>query len=32
MRVDGGLVSELYIVRNPEKLTRIEGEAAILER
>jgi len=32
MRVDGGLVSEMYIVRNPEKLTRIEGEAAILER
>jgi len=32
MRVDGGLVSEMYIVRNPAKLTRIEGEAAILER
>ncbi len=32
MRVDDGLVSELYIVRNPGKLTRIEGEAVVLER
>jgi RNA polymerase sigma-70 factor (ECF subfamily) len=32
MRVDDGLVSELYIVRNPVKLTRVEGEAVTLER
>ena len=32
MRVDDGLVSELYIVRNPGKLTRMEGEAVVLQR
>jgi RNA polymerase sigma-70 factor (ECF subfamily) len=29
MRIDDGLISGLYIVRNPEKLSRIERETAM---
>lgn len=32
LRIDDGLVSELYFVRNPDKLTRLAGEGAVLER
>ena len=32
VRVDGDRVSELYFVRNPEKLTRLSGEGASLSR
>nr|WP_114905805.1 RNA polymerase sigma-70 factor [Ornithinimicrobium murale] len=32
LRVEGGLVTALYLVRNPEKLSRAEGEAAPLSR
>jgi RNA polymerase sigma-70 factor (TIGR02957 family) len=32
VRVDGGRVSELYFVRNPAKLTRLDGEGASLSR
>ncbi|WP_182884854.1 RNA polymerase sigma-70 factor [Microbispora sp. H10885] len=29
MRVEGGLVTELYFVRNPDKLSRVERETAL---
>jgi RNA polymerase sigma-70 factor, ECF subfamily len=29
MRIDGGLITGLYIVRNPEKLSRIQQETAL---
>jgi hypothetical protein len=29
VRIDDGLISGLYIVRNPEKLSRIERETAV---
>jgi hypothetical protein len=29
MRVEGGLVTGLYYVRNPEKLSRVERETAL---
>jgi len=29
VRIDDGLVSGLYIVRNPDKLSRIERETAV---
>nr|WP_281497474.1 RNA polymerase sigma-70 factor [Ornithinimicrobium sp. F0845] len=32
MRVEGGLVTALYLVRNPEKLARAAGDAARLTR
>ena len=32
LRVDHGLVTELYFVRNPDKLTRLEGEALPISR
>jgi RNA polymerase sigma-70 factor (ECF subfamily) len=32
VRVDGDQVTELYFVRNPEKLTRLSGEGASLSR
>lgn len=32
VRVDDGVVSELYFVRNPDKLTRLSGEATLLSR
>jgi RNA polymerase sigma-70 factor (ECF subfamily) len=32
LRIDAGRVSELYLVRNPDKLARLEGEAFPLAR
>jgi hypothetical protein len=32
LRVDDGRVTELYFVRNPDKLTRLGGEGAPLSR
>jgi RNA polymerase sigma-70 factor (TIGR02957 family) len=32
LRIDGGRVSELYIVRNPDKLLRLEGDAVPITR
>ena len=32
LRIDGGRVSELYIVRNPDKLLRLEGDAVPIAR
>ncbi|RYP88050.1 RNA polymerase sigma-70 factor [Nocardioides guangzhouensis] len=32
LRIDHGLVTELYFVRNPDKLTRLEGEALPISR
>src|SRR5690606_31246394 len=29
VRVEGGLITELYVVRNPEKLSRMERETAV---
>ena len=29
VRIDDGLISGLYIVRNPEKLSRVEREIAV---
>jgi hypothetical protein len=29
IRIDDGLISGLYVVRNPEKLSRVERETAI---
>ena len=29
MRVDGGLVTELYLVRNPDKLGRVDDEVPL---
>ena len=29
MRIDDGLISGIYVVRNPEKLSRIERETAV---
>jgi RNA polymerase sigma-70 factor (ECF subfamily) len=29
VRIDGGLISELYVVRNPEKLLRVERATAV---
>ena len=32
LRIDGGLVSELYFVRNPDKLGRLEGDTFPISR
>jgi RNA polymerase sigma-70 factor, ECF subfamily len=32
LRIDDGVITELYFVRNPDKLTRLAGEGAVLER
>jgi hypothetical protein len=32
LRIDAGRVSELYFVRNPDKLGRLEGEAFPISR
>jgi RNA polymerase sigma-70 factor (ECF subfamily) len=29
MRIDDGLITGLYVVRNPEKLSRVEQETAV---
>jgi RNA polymerase sigma-70 factor (ECF subfamily) len=29
VRIDDGLISGLYMVRNPEKLSRVEHETAV---
>jgi hypothetical protein len=29
MRIEGGLITGCYIVRNPEKLSRVEQETAL---
>ena len=29
VRIDDGLISGLYVVRNPEKLSRVERETAV---